>query len=440
VAIFARISKDRVFLSKVTLTFISRGFSAFGSLALNLVLGRLLGASGVGLYVLAFSVLIGLGVLARFGMDSALLKFAGIAFGEKDGPTYRCLKKQAFGLASVMSLGLACCLYFGRNWLSIALFNKPELVGVFAVMAVVLPFYAHIYLQAAFLKALSRPALAPFFEIGSVSFIASAIVLFCYLLGVDSSPISAGWSLFIGTLVCFAGGRYVLARTEINVFGSRKSVAQVAGFYSALPNYAIMSLTSFAVQWGSVLLLGAFASAYEVGLYSVAYQSAFTVNFILLVFNSIIAPQFAYLYQSDKSCELEALAIKSTSYMTLFAAPVLMFFVLFPEFFLGLFGEDFKGASPYLVCLAIAQFVNVATGSVGVLLIMTGGERCMRKIVICTGCVSLALSLSLCPHYGAWGATIATVVALVIQNLMAAWWVNKRLGIMAIPGMRFLFS
>lgn len=433
--LISRFAKDSELLSRIGLTFVSRGFSAFGTLALSFVLGRIMGAAGVGLFMLAFSLVTGLGVLARFGMDSALLRFVGIAYCERDRTAYREIKIKAYCLATALSLICACMLYFGQNWIAISLFKEPNLSGLVSVMSLVLPFYTHIYLQATFLKALQRPALAPFFETGSVAFFTSIIVLVCFFVWGGQSPNVASWSLLIATLGCFVFGQYVLWRTESRSFPVGTSSSDGSeGFFTSLPNYAVMSLTSFSVQWGALLILGAFVSADQVGLYSVAHRMAFVVNFILMVFNSVIAPQFAYLYKEGRMEELERLAVKSTNYMTCFATPVLLGFVLFPEDVLRAFGQEFVKGGAFLVCLSVAQFVNVATGSVGFLLNMTGGERCMRNIVVIAGVTSISLSFALCPFIGAWGAVISTSVGLVMQNLIAAWWVYKKLGIRTIPG------
>jgi len=48
---------------------------------------------------------------------------------------------------------------------------------------------------------------------------------------------------------------------------------------------------------------------------------------------------------------------------------------LFPVFVLNFFGEEFVAAAPLLVVLSLGQLINVATGSVGFLLLMSGHEK-----------------------------------------------------------------
>ena len=53
-------------------TFIAKGIAAVGGVLLFVVLGRLYGAEGVGVFALAQSIYLGAGILARYGMDNAM--------------------------------------------------------------------------------------------------------------------------------------------------------------------------------------------------------------------------------------------------------------------------------------------------------------------------------------------------------------------------------
>ena len=86
-----------------------------------------------------------------------------------------------------------------------------------------------------------------------------------------------------------------------------------------------------------------------------------------------------------------------------------------------------------LVVLAIGQFINVSTGSVGFVLIMAGNERLARNNTLLAATVSLVLNVLLIPPLGALGAAIATAASIASLNLSAAYLVKRRLGILTIP-------
>ena len=102
----------------------------------------------------------------------------------------------------------------------------------------------------------------------------------------------------------------------------------------------------------------------------------------------------------------------------------------------SMIGPEFLAGSALLVVLALGQFVNVATGSVGYLLMMTGHEKLMRNSVAIAAALNLALNLTLVPVAGAMGAAIATAISLATLNLVATYYVWSHLGIVMIPFLR----
>jgi len=173
---------------------------------------------------------------------------------------------------------------------------------------------------------------------------------------------------------------------------------------------------------------GIWTSAEDVAQLAVAQRTANLVSFILVAVNLVVAPRFAALYKQGKHPELRRLALRSVRLMSLVGAPVVLFLCLFPGWVLGLFGPEFRAAAPLLVILALGQFVNVVTGSVGFLLTMSGHERDMRNVVLFSGPFAVVAAVVLTPLYGVTGAALATALAVSVQNLGAVWLVRKRLG------------
>jgi O-antigen/teichoic acid export membrane protein len=64
----------------------------------------------------------------------------------------------------------------------------------------------------------------------------------------------------------------------------------------------------------------------------------------------------------------------------------------------------------------VGHGVNVLTGPVGMVLVMTGHEKIMRNNVLAAGAVNIGLNLILVPKLGALGAAVATAVSLALVN------------------------
>ena len=160
-----------------------------------------------------------------------------------------------------------------------------------------------------------------------------------------------------------------------------------------------------------------------------ANRTAILISFTLLAVNSIAAPKFAALYKQGDTKALQKTVQQSAKLMTLSTGPILLLFLSIPNLIMEFFGPEFIEGTTALRILAIGQFVNVATGSVGYLLMMTGNERLLRNSLLAATLLYVTLNIILMPSFGLLGAAIATAISLVFQNLISAIFVWRRLGI-----------
>jgi O-antigen/teichoic acid export membrane protein len=198
--------------------------------------------------------------------------------------------------------------------------------------------------------------------------------------------------------------------------------------WSASSNLWAASCMTLLVQWSGVLVAGILITSQELAFLSAAQRAAMLTNFVLIVVNMVVAPRYAKLWQQNKRAEIKKLAKLSTRAMIAMVLPVILIFVVVPEWIMSFFGEGFERGSSLLLIMALGQFVNVATGSVGYLLTMSGHERDFRRVTLFAGPLTVILSYLLIMEYGALGAAIATAIGLSVQNIGALIMVRKRLG------------
>ncbi len=163
-----------------------------------------------------------------------------------------------------------------------------------------------------------------------------------------------------------------------------------------------------------------------------AQRTSLLIGFVLITINFVVAPMFASLYKERQMRKLQNLSrLACRANVGLAIVPVIIC-TLFPEFVMQFFGEEFLAAAPLLVVLSLGQLVNVATGSVGFLLLMSGHERTMKYITISSGTVSICLLVTLCQIFGVIGAAWAMAIGMAIQNLAALYFVKRYLGFFPI--------
>ena len=122
--------------------------------------------------------------------------------------------------------------------------------------------------------------------------------------------------------------------------------------------------------------------------------------------------------------------IQEITKILFFAGLIILLFIFFlSDSILSLWGKEFTNAKNCLIILCVGQFFNIGTGAVGYLLSMTGHEKVLRNITILSLILSVLLNLVLINLIGILGAAIATSSVIIINNLVKAFFVYKKIGI-----------
>lgn len=416
----ARVNGQKELLLQTALSFFARVLAALAGFIVSVVVGRYLGVDEAGYYFLAFSIVMFLSAISRVGLDNTVVRFIGAAAPQGEWGVVSGVMQKATIVAFVVSALVSCCVYLLANPISVYLFNKPELSGVLTAIAPGIIGLSLFTLIAMGLQGVRRVIASVFTVNITVNLLLVAgIVLFGISVSEDAAQaysVASGLTVLIGAYLFFR---------NLNVGGGEIGWGEL--FQSCLPLWIVVIMQQ-TVQWSGQFIAGAWVDPEQIAQLAVAQRTAMLVTFILMAVNLVVAPRFADMYKRGKLKELEILALTSVKLMVLFALPIVLVMLAFPEFLMGLFGEGFQGGAHLLQILAIGQFINVATGSVGYLLTMSGHEKDLRNTSLVSGPIALVLGFSLTPIFGATGAAIATAIAIAAQNLVAVWWVRKRLG------------
>ena len=196
----------------------------------------------------------------------------------------------------------------------------------------------------------------------------------------------------------------------------------------------------FIMGWTDNIILGIFRSSEEVGMYDAAFRLSTLSAVVLFAINAIQAPVFSELYHKKEMGRLQQIINKSNRLLFFTSLPLTLILCVFPNQILGFLGEGFKGACLALIFLSIGNFVNSITGSVGILLQMSGHQKQYNNIITSTAIGSIVLNLFLIPTYGLLGAAVTSAGAKIIQNLLSVMYAKKYLGVLSIylPGIEKL--
>lgn|GEM_PF-5601752 len=185
-------------------------------------------------------------------------------------------------------------------------------------------------------------------------------------------------------------------------------------------------LMASAPLWVASAILGTEAA----GLYGAAVQLTLLISFFLGVANQITPASLAALYAQDDKRVMEDLLRTTARWGLIIATPALLAILLLGRQIMGLvYGEAYHAGYVPLVLLALAQYVNAAAGSPGMLLQMSGRQAALLKLTAFWVACNIGMGWLFAHWIGIIGVATASCIAVVGQNISMVYYVKIRLGV-----------
>ena len=377
--------------------------------AFNVALARLLGAEGLGTYHLSLTFALIASVVGRVGMDAAMLKFGATSYAALDGQRLLAVHRMGMGTASLACALVAACTYFAADLLALKLYADPAIAQPLRLMALALLPFCLLNLYGELLKSGQHQALSSFIQGAAVPMIC---LLLLWVFAQQLKDASAADTIYLAATVLVALCSHFLWRRSVPraQLSSKEPVRFRALLATAMPMYG-SAIADVVMTFADVLILGMFATAADVGIYTAAARTALLTRFLLLANSAVAAPRFAALQAAHDHEGVARLAVRSTMLTTVSSLPLLLIFLVFPAHVLAMFGPQFEAGAMVLIILTLGQFVNAATGPVGYLLNMSGFHRIEGRIAVAGAVMTAGLCFALIPFWGLLGAAAANAFA-----------------------------
>lgn len=405
------------------LAVIAKILSAAGVFLLNILIARKLGAEESGYFFLSLSIITILSAILRQGFDNALIRFIAGFNVQNDNVSVSKVYYALIIRVLPMSLLAVCILYPLSKQICTLIFDKPLLSSSFQIMVIAAIPFTFSMLHGFCFQAVKRVVMSIFSISAALPIIMIPLLL---LINPDSSLEVSSIYLFSVALVCvisismWNNGRLPkVSKIDSNLLSELNQ---------ALTPLALVTIMNMVILWSAPIMLGIWGSSADVAIFTAANRTATLTSFVLMAVNTIAAPKFAEAFRLNDANTIKNSALGAGRLMTFLAIPILIFMLASAEPLMRLFGPEFEQGSNILRILAVGQFVSVISGSVGMLLQMTGRERILRNNVFYVSvfvivCGPIAISI-----WGAVGAALVVAIAVASQNLLCVYQVNKELG------------
>jgi len=417
--------------------FCTKIFFALIGFFTNVVIARTLNIADSGYYFFMISVITLLSTISLVGLDNAIVNFISKANSKNDFYQVKRLFSTSIRIALFMSFVTSILVYFFIYYCFPLFFDdegyKTPLTWAVFIIPLVCVFMV-------ILKSFQGLKLIKLFAVFNgitrlLIFIGVVLLVFFYgHLNVESMY----WLYFIASLlvliIAYASWLYFTHNIADNY--DESNLSRLTNFTQLNSSYyrycfSVWGISCLAIIMGQgvQILLAMLANSEQVAYFAVANRIALLVAFFLVSINGILSPKFAEISAQGDQQRLQQIYRSSTRLMFFVTSPILLVSFIFADNILLLFGEQYQNASLVLRVLIIAQLVKVLVGSVGQLLIMSGLVRNQNINLLIAVIILIMSSFILLPYYGALGGAIATLLAVIVNNTLGLYTVQKKLKI-----------
>jgi len=408
-------------------SFMLKVIAAGLSFITGVLLARLLGAEGVGIYAYATAWVTLLSGPSLMGLDKLVVREVAVFEKQRQWGSL----KRMLSWSNMLVLGtsiLIVCAAAAVGWFISA--EEPIRLHAFWVALLLLPLGSVTRLRQSALRGLHKVTTGQAPEmLVQPAIVILCLVTFVYLGRTNMTAVHALWINIAATTTAFFFGTVVLYRSLPNeAKTAQPDPTNPAWIRSAVPLMLLTVLQILNTKL-DILMLGSMVGTKETGIYSVANRGAGLITYVLVAVNAALGPAIASLNVSHDRQRLQRMITKSSRIVLLISLPACVGLIVFGGFFLRIFGQEFVSGRAALSILCLGQLFSAAMGSVNLLLIMTGHER---DAVITLGgstILNAALNLLLIPRWGIEGAAIASTASIVMRNAVAGFFAYRRLQI-----------
>lgn len=409
-------SSDHVqILSGTSQNVVGIAIAAVATLAANILMTRTLGAGGFGIATLMTQSAFVLSFATRSGMDMAVLRDVAVEIGAGRPGRIRVPVARATAVALLVSTAAALLgVLFADSIRSALSIDAGE--GRYAVEAACLglPFLAlaNVWLSATRGLKIMRYTLYVFWAGQPLVWILLMVIGWRF-----SETVWMATLAYSGSWAWASAAAYWMWRRE-----SRPWPAEPMrhGDMFRLMRYAgpraPAALFSQLLFWTDLFVLTRFVDDVETGIYAAALRAGQVIVLFLTSVSLMFSPFVADLHNRGQTEQLDRLFKNLTRWTLAATIPAFLVLVVAPGPALRLFGSEFTRGEAALLIVLAGQFVNVATGSVGFVLIMVGRTGWDLAVYAASLVVDVGLALALCPRYGMTGAAIANAVTFALSK------------------------
>lgn len=404
------------------ITFATRVAGAALAYLSQIFLARWMGAHDYGIYSVAWTWIIVLGIFACLGFSASPNRFIPQYTKSGDMPLLRGFL--LFGRLGALAFGgILAAAGMSVVWLLSARIDAYY-VQPLMIILLALPFFALGGVQDAIARSYDWITLAMFPTYIWRPLAVPVLVLLLLVVNgevnaVQAAAVAVGATWMVALYQLFALNR----RLNDGISSGPCKIDGATWLAVSFPMLLVEGFLQLIVS-ADVLMVSFWHAPDEVAVYFAASKTLALVHFVYFAVRAASAHRFAGFMHADDHAGLAAYVRQATRWTFWPSAAAGAALLLVAPLLLSLFGEGFAAGYPVLAILLIGILARASVGPADALLTMSGQQNICAVIYGATFAVNVCLNLLLIPQLGLKGAALATSLAILFEAGclgLAAW-------------------
>jgi O-antigen/teichoic acid export membrane protein len=423
---FDRFGDERTILAGTGQSAIGLVVAILATFLTQVLITRVQGPEIFGIVTIAAEGAVVLAYFSRMGMDMAAVRRVAIEVGRGERTRVRAIVARATVISIVVGIGVTAIVLLLAEDLARGVASdmwEAEAIAVFKLIAFAIPFAALVQVHLGATRGLKimRHTLYVYWIGQPLGWLILILLGWLFAGGAFESATALAYSM---SWVLAAAAAAWFWHRETRTFGGQP---HERGEVGSLLRYgaprAPAALFSHLLFWTDLFVLSSFANSTETGIYAAAARAAQVILLFIISVSLMFSPFVADLHARGERDKLDKLFKQLTRWTMALTLPIFVLLAVTPGSALRLFGSEFGQGRTALLILLLGQLVNVATGTVGFILIMVG--RTGWDLVVYAGSVAFDIAAAVLliggMGLGMEGAAIAGAVTMALSKLARLW-------------------
>jgi len=387
-------------------------------------IARYFGPEVYGLYSLSIMIISWFVVFSFLGLHNGITRYIPIYRGKRQLNKIRYLFKSVFLFLFFTSFIFGIFLFFSSELISINIFHNHKLILFLQIFSIAVPLIVLSQLFIYLLLAYEKINWYSFIYNILQDFVKVFILVLFVLLGFGINSLFA--SYLLGILSAFLTSYFICRYYFDNIFKkSNLNKKQKSKIFKHVFSYS-WPLLFFGIAFAIFIYTDSFLIGYFIDAENVGYyNSAIPIATLLIVLSEFFTKLFSPLitktyYKNQKNLKLiKELSKQVGKWIFLFNLPILILMLFFPEEIIKiLFGEQYIIAANSLRFLSIGMFFNSLTSVSQRLIKMIGKSKLILINISFIAIINIILNIIFIQKYGISGAAFATMLSLILLNII----------------------